>query len=163
MYAIVAFRCARRVTVPGKGGRPRKWRSDADRVRAYRARQAGRDEPPELGPALADRDELALATEQVRSLKQELVAAAAAERALRGEIEVLRRELAAHRRRFGWLERSAETHRAAREAAESDHDALADALAASRALRPCRRIGDTAPGRTLNFYALTCRASATGA
>lgn len=42
VYTIVAFRYARLVTVPGKGGRPRKWRSDADRVRAYRARQAGR-------------------------------------------------------------------------------------------------------------------------
>ena len=36
------------MTVPGKGGRPRKWRSDADRVRAFRARERGDDEPPTI-------------------------------------------------------------------------------------------------------------------
>jgi hypothetical protein len=47
------------VTVPGKGGRPRKWRSDTDRQRAWRARADGRAEPPTLDQALNDGDELA--------------------------------------------------------------------------------------------------------
>ena len=40
------------MTVPGKGGRPRKWRSDADRVRAFRAGERGDDEPPTIEVAL---------------------------------------------------------------------------------------------------------------
>src|SRR5262249_23470440 len=53
------FVTLRAVTVPGRGGRPRKWRSDADRVRAYRARQRGAPEPPVLVVALDEGDELA--------------------------------------------------------------------------------------------------------
>src|SRR5690242_7503544 len=41
-----------RMTVPGKGGRPRKWLSDADRMRAYRARRRGESEPDTLEAAL---------------------------------------------------------------------------------------------------------------
>ena len=116
------------VTVPGKGGRPSKWRSDADRVRAYRARQAGRDEPPELAHALADGDELARAMEEIRALRAELVAAADTEQALRQEVRSLRRDLAARDKRFGWLERVSEAQRSATEAAERERDALARQL-----------------------------------
>jgi hypothetical protein len=42
------------MTVPGKGGRPRKWRSDADRVRAFRARHRGEEEPATFDEALVD-------------------------------------------------------------------------------------------------------------
>jgi hypothetical protein len=56
------------MTVPGKGGRPRKWRSDADRVRAFRARQRGEDGPPTVEVARAAGDEAALARDQVREL-----------------------------------------------------------------------------------------------
>ena len=120
------------VTVPGKGGRPRKWRSDADRVRAYRARQAGRGEPPELAEALANGDELARAMEQVRALKAELVAAADTEQALRQEVRSLRRELASSTKRFGWLERASDAQRTAREA-ERERDSLALEVAELRA------------------------------
>jgi len=133
VHRIVAFRYAGGVTVSGKGGRPRKWRTDADRVRAYRARQAGRPEPPELAQALDDGDELALALEQIRALKQELAAAAATERALRNEVRSVRHQLAAEGQRFGWLERSLETHRMARFTAEAERDALAGELAEVRA------------------------------
>lgn len=128
MYAIVAFRYARLVTVPGKGGRPRKWRSDADRVRAYRARQAGLDEPPELDQALANGDELARAMEEIRALGAERVAVADTETELRQEVRSLRRDLAARDKRFGWLERAAQAQRTAREAAERERDALAREL-----------------------------------
>ena len=121
------------VTVPGKGGRPRKWRSDADRVRAYRARQAGRDEPPELDQALAEGDELARAMEEVRALRAELVAVAATEQELRDEVRSLRRELAARDKRFGWLERTSEAHRTPKHAAERERDALARELTELRA------------------------------
>ena len=121
------------VTVPGRGGRPRKWRSDADRVRAYRAPQAGRDEPPELAEALANGDELARAMEDIRVLKAELVAAGQTQQALRQEVRSLRRELAARNQRFGWLESASEAQRAAKEAAERERDALARELTDSQA------------------------------
>jgi len=65
------------MTVPGKGGRPRKWRSDADRVRAFRARQRGEEEPTTFEEALVDRDDLARAIEHSRQLHADLVAAIA--------------------------------------------------------------------------------------
>jgi septal ring factor EnvC (AmiA/AmiB activator) len=88
------------MTVPGKGGRPRKWRSDADRVRAFRARERGEKEPPTLDTALVDGDELALAVDRARCLQAELVDAIASmgelEEALAGE----RRRTDAVRRRL---------------------------------------------------------------
>jgi hypothetical protein len=65
------------MTVPGKGGRPRKWRSDADRVRAFRARHRGEEEPATFEEALVDGDDLARAIELSRQLQAELVAAMA--------------------------------------------------------------------------------------
>jgi chromosome segregation ATPase len=66
------------MTVPGKGGRPRKWRSDADRVRAFRARERGEEEPATFEEALVDGDDLARAVEHARQLRTDLVAAMAA-------------------------------------------------------------------------------------
>ena len=60
------------VTVRGKGGRPRKWRSDADRVRAFRARQRGEHEPATFETALIEGDELALAIDRGRQLQADL-------------------------------------------------------------------------------------------
>jgi chromosome segregation ATPase len=71
------------MTIPGKGGRPRKWLSDADRVRAHRARQRGDVEPPTFEDLSAGDDELA------HSLRRQ------------GEIEV---ELADARQDVRWLE-----------------------------------------------------------
>jgi hypothetical protein len=65
------------MTVPGKGGRPRKWRSDADRVRAFRARHRGEEEPATFEEALVDGDDLARAIERSRQLQADLVAAMA--------------------------------------------------------------------------------------
>jgi hypothetical protein len=65
------------MTVPGKGGRPRKWRSDADRVRAFRARHRGEEEPATFQEALVDGDDLARAVERSRQLQADLVAALA--------------------------------------------------------------------------------------
>jgi hypothetical protein len=65
------------MTVPGKGGRPRKWRSDADRVRAFRARHRGEAEPATFEEALVDGDDLARAVEHARQLQADLVAAVA--------------------------------------------------------------------------------------
>jgi chromosome segregation ATPase len=66
------------MTVPGKGGRPRKWQSDADRVRAFRARQRGEEEPATFEAALVDGDDLARAVEHAHQLQTDLVAAIAA-------------------------------------------------------------------------------------
>jgi hypothetical protein len=73
--AIVTFRYTPTMTVPGKGGRPRKWRSDADRVRAFRARHRGEEEPATFEEALVDGDDLARAVEHSRQLQADLVAA----------------------------------------------------------------------------------------
>ena len=64
------------MTVPGKGGRPRKWRTDADRVRAYRARQRGEEEPATLDAAIDDGDALAKALKRIRELQADVLAAA---------------------------------------------------------------------------------------
>lgn len=92
------------MTVPGKGGRPRKWRSDADRARAYRARQTGTDEPPTLVEALDDGDELARVWAMVRDLGTQLDTANTTIKALRRERDQTRRELEREQRRWGWIE-----------------------------------------------------------
>jgi chromosome segregation ATPase len=60
------------MTVPGKGGRPRKWLSNADRVRAHRARQRGDVEPPTFEEMSAGDDELAHALRRQCELEVEL-------------------------------------------------------------------------------------------
>jgi hypothetical protein len=60
------------VTIPGKGGRPRKWRSDVDRSRAYRARQRGEAEPSTVEHALVDGDDLARARHEIEQLAMTL-------------------------------------------------------------------------------------------
>jgi chromosome segregation ATPase len=75
------------MTVPGKGGRPRKWRSDADRVRAHRARQRGDVEPPTFEEVSAGDDELAHALRRQGELEVELADA-------RQEVRWLEHELA---------------------------------------------------------------------
>jgi chromosome segregation ATPase len=88
------------MTVPGKGGRPRKWRSDADRVRAFRARERGEQEPPTLETALGDSDELALAVDRGRRLQAELVDAIASIGELEEAFDGERRRADALRRRL---------------------------------------------------------------
>ena len=60
------------MTIPGKGGRPRKWLRDADRVRAHRARQRGDVEPPTFEDLSAGHDELAHALRRQGELEGEL-------------------------------------------------------------------------------------------
>jgi hypothetical protein len=91
------------MTVPGKGGRPRKWRSDADRQRAWRNRQTGLPEPPTLAQALDDGDELARAWETIRDLGQQLEAAKHKAKATQAELNRTRRQHATEDRRWGWL------------------------------------------------------------
>lgn len=75
------------MTIPGKGGRPRKWRSDADRSRAYRARQRGGAEPVTVEHAVVDGDELAQARHDIERLATTLANREAELRALRAELE----------------------------------------------------------------------------
>lgn len=86
------------VTVPGKGGRPRKWRSDADRVRAFRARQRGDAEPATFESALDDGDELARAIQRGRDLQADLVTAIEELGEVEAELQAERRRHAATRR-----------------------------------------------------------------
>lgn len=95
------------MTIPGKGGRPRKWRSDADRSRAYRARQRGEAEPATVEHAVVDGDELAQARHDIEQLATTLANREAELRAVRGELqrhrranEALAQQLALARRAF---------------------------------------------------------------
>ena len=92
------------MTVPGKGGRPRRWRSDTDRVRAYRARQCGVPEPPTVVEAAAGGDELALALETTRRLASELDDAERLVRSQRAELRASAAEVEQQHTRFGRIE-----------------------------------------------------------
>lgn len=143
------------MTVPGKGGRPRKWRSDADRVRAFRARERGEQEPPTLDTALIDGDELALAVDRARRLQAELVDAIASmselEEALVGE----RRRTDGLRRRLDRAQADLD-HQQAAAAATSDQirslqAELAEVRAANSNLKARREILTQPPtGPVLN-------------
>lgn len=104
MHESLRFVTIEVMTVSGKGGRPRKWRSDADRVRAYRARQRGAAEPSTLHQAFDDGDELAASIERERVSNEQLAAANQVERALRAEIATTKRSLDRHLKRVDWLE-----------------------------------------------------------
>jgi hypothetical protein len=112
------------VTVPGRGGRPRKWASDADRKRALRARRAGAAEPPTFEVALNHGDELARALERERQLRQELVAAERTIRELGREVAAAGRQLDRERRRFTWIVEENSDLRARLETADGSSGAV---------------------------------------
>ncbi len=120
------------MTIPGKGGRPRKWRSDADRVRAYRARQRGKPEPVELVQALDHGDELAKTWETIRELGEQLDQARAIEQQLRKDLRSTRRDVEQQQRRFGWIEHTNNQLQAERDARQAERDVLASELVALR-------------------------------
>lgn len=120
------------MTIPGKGGRPRKWRSDADRVRAHRARQRGDDEPPTVDVALDDGDEVALAWEQNREFariveqqRNELATLQAQKRKAEKNIEQVRT-------RFSWIEADNDRMRSELETLRQERDLLQGRLDESR-------------------------------
>jgi molybdopterin converting factor small subunit len=117
------------MTVPGKGGRPRKWRSDADRVRAFRARQQGLQEPPVLEQALENGDELARTLELARRVGVELDASRRMVRQLRKDLGAANRALRSQQRRFAWIEASNAELVAERDRALADRDEVVEALA----------------------------------
>jgi chromosome segregation ATPase len=130
------------VTVPGKGGRPRKWRSDADRVRAFRARQRGAQEPPELAVALADGDELAVALDELRQFRSEAADAARAVRQLRRDLRGAKDELTRQKRQHGWLNDAFRRLLEERNALVAERDELRaglDSLRRARAAEPSAR------------------------
>jgi hypothetical protein len=100
---LVKHNSGDQMTIPGKGGRPRKWRSDADRQRAWRVRANGTEQPPTMVQALDDGDELARAWEMIRDLGKQLEAAKDKAKALQVELNRERRERATEDRRWGWI------------------------------------------------------------
>jgi len=112
------------MTVPGKGGRPRKWRSDADRQRAFRARADGRDEPPTLDQALDDGDELARVWEMVRDLGTQLDDANTTIKQLRLERNKTIRAVTNSDRRWGWIEAENNGLRTQNDRVKAERDAL---------------------------------------
>ena len=108
------------MTVPGKGGRPRKWRSDADRVRAFRARARGEDEPTTIELALESGDDAAVAWNQVRELGDTVNALTAELRATQAALRHAEKELEQAQVRASWLSEGNDRLRAALDAAERD-------------------------------------------
>lgn len=108
------------MTVPGKGGRPRKWRSDADRVRASRARQRGHEEPVTFEAALVDGDELARAVERSRQLQSELVSAIESLAEIDAELQAERRRHLATQRKLDRTSADLDGHRLSEERQRAD-------------------------------------------
>ena len=88
------------MTVAGKGGRPRKWRSDADRVRAFRARQRGDEEPPALDIAFQNGDDLAVALAHNGQLQASLAQVRRSEAKLGEDLRSAQVRAEAERRRL---------------------------------------------------------------
>ena len=103
MGSSVAFRYDGHVTVPGKGGRPRKWKSDADRVRAFRARQRGEAEPKTFEEIIDDGGEIAGLWTQLEELRQTVAEQSATIASLRSENSELEGRLADDRDRYAWI------------------------------------------------------------
>ena len=100
----VSFRYYGLMTVPGKGGRPRKWSSDADRVRAFRARARGDAEPATVVEVLDRGDEGATAWAQVRELVKTIEVQRSMIHALEHELRMTERSLVELTRRYRVLE-----------------------------------------------------------
>jgi len=124
--SFVTFRHSGRMTVPGKGGRPRKGRSDADRVRAYRARQRDLPEPPTVVEAIEDGDELATAWDTIRRLGLQLDEAQQGAESLRRELKRTHGELERERARYGWIEANNDSQRFELERVTAERSTLAD-------------------------------------
>ncbi|MGB7880297.1 MAG: hypothetical protein WBL31_16150 [Ilumatobacteraceae bacterium] len=116
------------MTVPGKGGRPRKWRSDADRVRAFRARERGDDEPPTIEVARESGDEAAAAWDQVRQLGDTINALRAELKTTRAALRRAERELEREQVRSSWISERNDRFQAELQAAERDRADLQERL-----------------------------------
>lgn len=109
------------MTVVGKGGRPRKWASDADRVRAYRARLRGEAEPPTVSEVIEDETVVAGLWRRVHGLERLVTMRDDDLSELRSELGRLQRELDATTRRLAgaagerdFYKAELERHKAAR-------------------------------------------------
>lgn len=120
------------MTVPGKGGRPRKWRSDADRVRAYRARQRGEVEPATFEAALDDGDDLARAVERSRQLQAELVSAIASLAEIDAALQAERRRHQAKQRKLDRARADLDEYRATTDRQRDELQAARDEVNAFR-------------------------------
>jgi chromosome segregation ATPase len=112
------------VTVVGKGGRPRKWRSDTDRVRAYRARQRGGEEPPTVDEVLDAGDDAAVAWNRVRELECALEELRRETKVSTASAREAHKALDHERVRFGWINEENTRLRSEIEALRAERDAL---------------------------------------
>jgi hypothetical protein len=135
------------MTVPGKGGRPRKWRSDADCVRAFRARERGEEEPATFEEALFDGDDLARAVEHARQLQTDLVAAMAALSESNAALQTERRRHQSTQRRLDRARAELDGLRTAGARREEELELLREGFAELRAENAAlrARIALTAP------------------
>ena len=145
--SIVAFRYTSTMTVPGKGGRPRKWRSDADRVRAFRARHRGEEEPATFEEALVDGDDLARAVEHARQFQADLVVAVESLSESNAALRTERRRHQSTQRRLDRIKAELHGLRTAGARREEELELLREGFAELRAENAAlrARIAQTAP------------------
>ncbi|HYN31082.1 MAG TPA: hypothetical protein VES40_00540 [Ilumatobacteraceae bacterium] len=116
------------MTVPGRGGRPRKWRSDADRVRAFRARERGDDEPPTIELALQSDDGAAVAWDQVRQLGDTIDGLKAELKTTQAALRRTERDLEREKVHSSWISEGNDRLRAELDAVERDRAELRERL-----------------------------------
>ena len=103
--------------------RPRKWRSDTDRVRAFRARERGDDEPPTIEIALESGDEAAVAWNQVRQLGDTIDALKAELKTTETALRRAEKELEREQVRSDWISEINDRLRTELDTAERDREA----------------------------------------
>ncbi len=116
------------MTVAGKGGRPKKWKSDADRVRAYRARQRGEAEPATLEQAIEQGDEFAEHVARITELEVKVASGRRTASQLTARVRQLDRENAELQGRLERMERELDALRELNARLTHQRDQLASAL-----------------------------------
>lgn len=116
------------VTVAGKGGRPKKWKSDADRVRAYRARQRGEAEPATLEQAVEPGDEFADHVARIAELEVKVASGRRAASQLTARVRQLDRENGEMQGQLERMERELDTLRELNARLTQQRDQLRAAL-----------------------------------
>ena len=112
----------------GKGGRPKKWKSDADRVRAYRARQRGEAEPATLEQAIEQGDEFAEHVARITELEAKIASGRRTASQLTARVRQLDRENAELHGRLERMKRELDAFREMNARLSQQRDQLVAAL-----------------------------------
>ncbi len=116
------------MTVAGKGGRPKKWKSDADHVRAYRARRRGEAEPATLEQAIEQGDEFAEHVARIAELEAKVASSRRTASQLTARVRQLDRENGEMQGRLERMERELDALRELNARLTQQRDQLMAAL-----------------------------------